>query len=172
MKNAILILALLCMSYYTAKAQDKVNPVEILAGDWLCTVDNITPKQTDDDWKTSNVIVSYEPIMKGNGLKQIIYSPIAEEEMYYFFDAAKGKLVGMSVDENGYMWQTEMIVNDKGNFDMTTGGPIHDASITMTNDLKIISDSELSFEHIEYKDGKQILKVTGAFYRMPDLPTD
>ena len=172
MKNSIIILALVCIPFFTARAQDMVNPIEILEGNWLCKVDNITPEQADDGWKTHDVVVSYEPIMEGNGLKQIMHSQPNEKEMYYFFDAAEGKLLGMSVDENGYLWQTQMTVNTNGNFDMTKGGPMHDSSITMTNDLKIVSDSELSFNHIEYKNGKEILKVTGKFYRIPVLPAD
>ena len=172
MKNSIIALVLLCIPFCTAKAQDKVNPIEILEGNWLCKVETITPGQADDTWRTHDVVVSYEPIMERNGLKQTTYAKPKETEMYYFFDAAEGKLLGMNVDENGYLWQTQMTVNDKGNFDMTKGGPMHDDSITMTNDLKIISDSELSFDHTEYKNGKEILKVKGKFYRIPDLPSE
>jgi len=172
MKNSIIILALLCIAFCSADAQDKVNPIDILEGNWLCKVMTINPKQTNNDWKTHQTIVSYKPIMERNGLKQITYSNHKQKEMYYFFDAAEGKLFGVNVDENGYMWQTQMTVNNKGNFDMTTGGPIHDTSIKMTNNMKIVSDNELSFDHIEYKDGKEILKVTGAFYRIPVLPAD
>lgn len=167
MKKIVIILAFLCIAFSSADAQDKVNPVDILEGDWLCKINTMSPDQGNDEWKASHTVVSFEPISDGNGLKQITHSPTDATEMYYFFDAAKGCLYGMNVDKNGYLWQTQMTVNDKGNFDMTTGGPIHDTSITMTNDLKIISDSELSFDHVEYKDGKEILKVTGLFYRIP-----
>ncbi len=172
MKNTLIILALLCTASCSVDAQAKFNPIDLLEGNWLFKTNTIHPEPTDIEWKTTHTIVRYEPIMERNGLKQISYSQNKEKEMYYFFDGVIEKLYGMQVDENGYMWQTEMALNDEGNSCITAGGPIHDTSLKMTNDLKIISDSELSLEHVEYKDGKEVLKVTGMFYRIPDLPLD
>ena len=169
MKKLIIILALIIIAIFSVDAQEMVNPIDVLEGNWLCKVNSISPEPANDDWKTNCKTISYEPIMNRNGLKQVSHSENSEQDdMYYFFDAAKGKLYGMCVDANGYMWQTEMAVNKNGNFDTTTGGPIHDTSITMTNDMQMINDNELSFEHKEFKDGKEIMKVSGTFYRIPD----
>lgn len=170
MKNLFIVFALCCISIFSADAQDKVNPIDVLEGTWMLKVQTVAPIPADNSWETTNTIVNFETILDGNGLKQTTYREFDETEAYFFFDAANGILYGTSVDANGYVWQTKMGLNNQGNFDTTIGGPIGDETLKIKNDLKIVSKSELSFAHSEYKNGKEVLKAVGVFHRLPEMP--
>ena len=125
------------------------------------------PKPEDDSWKSENKFVEFKSILEGKGLIQTNYDKLGETEVYFFYDSAKGILYGSSVDANGYVWQTQMGVNNKGGFDATTGGPVNDPTLTVKSELNIISKSEMSFEHKEYKNGEEVLSAKGVFHRLP-----
>ena len=105
--------------------------------------------------------------MDGKGLKQISYDNLDETEIYLFYDVPSGVFHGTSVDDNGYVWQTQMGVDMKGDFKKSKGGPINDKSIAVESSLTKVSKSEMRFVHKESKDGKQVLKAEGVFHRLP-----
>ncbi len=168
MKNLILLLMLCGTTIFSATAQERVNPIEMLQGQWVLKVQNVSPAPADDSWQTTNTLVEFKPILEGRGLIQTTYNRLDETEVYFFYDSSKEILYGSSVDANGYLWRTEMPLNDKGdNFGLTTGGPVNDATLKVQSDLKIVSKSEMTFTHTEFKDGKEVLKASGTFHRMP-----
>lgn len=167
MKNIFFILLLLCAIGNNGIAQDQNNPIDFLQGDWLLKLSKVDPTPDGEDGNMDNALVRFEAILDNRGLKQTTFNNFSEVEVYYFYDFSKSILYGNTVDANGYLWQTKMLVNADGSYAETTGGPLHDASLTVSSQLKVISPTEMTFKHIEYKNGQQVIKAEGHFHRMP-----
>lgn len=166
-KTIASILLLVCLASNTF-SQESLNPVQFLKGYWLLKVTNVQPAATEDKQTMDNRLIQFSSILDDKGLIQTTYEKYGEVEVYYFYDSAKGILYGTTVDDNGYVWQTQMGVNSNGRFDITTGGPINDTSIKVKSELNIISDNEMKFKHSEFKDGKEVILAEGIFHRIPD----
>ncbi len=149
-------------------SQEKINPVQFLKGYWLLKVTNVQPSPDEDLKELSNRLIQFSSILAGKGLLQTTYEKYGEIEVYHFYDSAKGILYVTTVDDNGYVWQTQMGLNSKDGFEATTGGPVNDPSIKVRSELKIISKNEMTFRHAEYKNGKEVLLAEGVFHRIPD----
>ncbi len=143
------------------------NPTEYLKGTWLRKVNTVTPLPNDLSWKDKTSVVEFKRTLNGNGLHQISYEGTREDEVYYFFDAAVQKLYGMKVDANGYVWQTEMQVNEDGSFGEIIGEALNDKQPKETIQLTKVSENEMTFTYKVYKNKKVALTAEGIFLRIP-----
>ena len=167
MKKYLIVAIVSIISSISLTAQDFVDPIKYLEGVWLLKVTNIDPVGSEPLLERANSFVSFESFLEGKGLKQITYHDLEEAEVYLFYDVPTGTFYGNTVDDNGYVWQTMMSVDKKGDFKKSTGGPVSDSSLKVESQLTKISQTEMRFVHSEMKDGKRVIKAEGTFHRLP-----
>lgn len=148
-------------------AQSTESPIDYLKGTWLRKVTKVTADGDDGSWKDVNAVVQFKETLNGKGLRQISSENGNESEVNYFYDEPNKKLYGMSIDANGYVWQSEMGVNDDGSFQQVTGVALNDKSGKETIDLEQVSYNEMSFVYKVYKNKKVIVTAEGVFLRIP-----
>ena len=166
MKKLSLIILVTCYTIVLSYAQENINTVELLAGEWIQKTTSIEPAPPSDDWKTRTTINEFIPILDGKGLHRVAYDGVSIVEGYYFYDEGSKKMIGMSVDENGYVWQTETVMNEKGVVVGNKGGAISDNTARLETEIKLIDESEFHFVQHFFDGDAEILTVKGFYIRV------
>jgi len=170
MKPFSLALFWLCLSAFPSFSQNSMaieDPIAFLSGQWIQKTTSIEPAPEHSDWKSQVVLNEFEPILKGKGLHRTITTDGGMVvEGYFFYDSVTRKLYGMSVDENGYVWQTESVLDGEGNATGNKGGPINDPSVSMLSELEVVDHNEVRFTQT-WADPSGTTIMKGVFIRVP-----
>lgn len=142
------------------------NPIDLLVGEWVQKTTSIEPAPLNDDWKSQTTINEFIPVLGGKGLYRRAYDGESILEGFFFYDAGSKKLIGMSVDENGYVWQTTSILDDSGKIIGNKGGAISDKTAHLETEIDIINESEIQFVQHFFDGDKEILTVKGYFIKV------
>ena len=170
MKNSLFGMVLIVFISSTALAQEyKIvqSPFDFWAGEWVQKTTSISPAPKSDAWKAQVVLNRFEQIMNGDGLYRQAFTDDGVIEAYFFLDSGAGKVYGMSIDANGYVWQTESKLSDEGGISQMVGEPLNDKSLKIESNLKRLNENNVEFTQNIYEDGKKVQTLTGIFIRVP-----
>lgn len=169
MKKTLLLISILCMIFATvlnAQSHQTGNPLEFFFGEWVQKTSSIDPAPKNDAWKAQVTNNTFIPILDGKGAHRIATSGNTTLEGYFFYDTGAGKVYGMSVDDNGYVWQTESILDDNGNIVGNSGRALNDDSVGIETDFEFIDENEFRFIQYFFEEGQQTIAVEGVFIRV------
>jgi len=157
-----IVAIVLCLIPLLTSAQEIGTPVDFLAGNWVRKVKSVTPNQAEELWKGQSAYVEFKGMLNGKGLHQISYEGLGEAEVHLFYDEPSKKMYGMTIDANGYVWQSEMVLN--GNTLEITGTAIIDSSVKEIVQLTKVDAAEMSFVYTMFKNDKKTVTAEGTFF--------
>ena len=145
------------------------DPLGFWEGTWILKTTDVSPKPTDDSWKSEIGVNEFVKILDGKGLHRIPKSGTQRNEAYLFLDESVNVLYTFSIDPDGLVWESSASIKEGSNLLIFVGGAKNEGSLGMQTILRIKNQNEVEFEQKILKSGTTTSSYKGLWLRVPDV---